>query len=253
MCAVAVEPLPAVACIRTVAETRDLIFSRAPRRKLAESVAEQLLDAITDLPPGTRIPSERELTKQLEVGRSTVREALNGLALLGYIEIRHGQGAFVATRGESSSEPGALEAALERGVTHDFIEARLAVEVEVARLAAERRRDEDLEQLAECLAQQEALIRGDTGALIDVAAHFNVVIAEAAHNEVFVALVQSFVDLMVERAPKLYALDGFPTWDLDEHRHIYEAILAQDGQRAAELMRAHIIALAERYRQAGAG
>jgi GntR family transcriptional repressor for pyruvate dehydrogenase complex len=231
----------------------DLNLTRAPRRKLAESVAEQLLDAIRDLPPGTRIPSERELTKQLEVGRSTVREALNGLALLGYVEIRHGQGAFVASREEAPNEPGALEAALERGITHDFIEARLAVEVEVARLAAERRSDEDLEQILECLAEQERLLGGDTGELIAVAANFNVVVAEAAHNEVFVALVQSFVDLMVERGPKIYALDGFPRWDLEDHRALYEAIRDQDGERASALMRSHINELAERYRQAGAG
>ncbi len=236
-----------------MAETSDLSLSRAPRRKLAESVAEQLLDAVRELPAGTRIPSERELTKQLEVGRSTVREALNGLALLGYVEIRHGQGAFVVERLEAQNEPGSLEAALERGITHEFIEARLAVEVEVARLAAERRSDEDLEQLLDALAEQERLLAGETDALIDVAANFNVVLAEAAHNEVFVALVQSFVGMMIERGPKIYALDGFPAWDLEEHRGLYTAVRDRDGERAAELMRSHILSLAEHYRRSGAG
>ncbi|MGH3074657.1 MAG: FadR/GntR family transcriptional regulator, partial [Gaiellales bacterium] len=49
-------------------------LSPAPRRKLTETVAEQLLTAIRELPPGTKVPSERELTKELGVGRSTVRE-----------------------------------------------------------------------------------------------------------------------------------------------------------------------------------
>ena len=77
-------------------------LSPAPRRKLTETVAEQLLTAIRKLPPGTKVPSERELTKELGVGRSTVREALNGLAMLGVVEIRHGQGVFV------TSEPAQL-------------------------------------------------------------------------------------------------------------------------------------------------
>jgi GntR family transcriptional regulator, transcriptional repressor for pyruvate dehydrogenase complex len=236
-----------------MAETSDLTLSRVPRQKLAEAVAEQLLDAIKDLEPGTRIPSERELTKQLEVGRSTVREALNGLALLGHIEIRHGQGAFVIDRPELSNEPGALEAALVRGVTRDFIEARLAVEIAVARLAAQRRTEEDLERMVEVLAEQELLLEGEVDELVDVAANFNVVLAEAAHNEVFVALVQSFVGMMVDRGPRIYALDGFRAWDLGEHHGIYAAVREQDVNLAGELMRLHIEALAQYYRRAGAG
>ena len=110
---------------------------------------EQLLAAIRDLPPGTKVPSEREFTKELGVGRSTVREALNGLAMLGIVEIRHGQGVFVTGEsGRRSASRPQSRAALERGVTHEFVEARLIVEVEVARLAARRRTDEDLARLS---------------------------------------------------------------------------------------------------------
>src|SRR3954447_23390307 len=117
----------------------------ASRQKLSQTVAEQLIEAFRHLPPGTKVPSERILTKELSVGRSTVREALNGLAVLGVLEIRHGQGAFVsdpaaAAPDAMSSRPDSpLTVALERGVTREFIEARLLVEVGVARLAAERR------------------------------------------------------------------------------------------------------------------
>src|ERR1700760_4136621 len=64
---------------------------------LGEMVAQQLLAEIHEkgLPPGTRLPTERELMEALRVGRSTVREAINGLAMLGVLEIRRGQGAFV--------------------------------------------------------------------------------------------------------------------------------------------------------------
>ena len=134
-----------------------LTLSPAPRRKLTETVAEQLMAAIRELPPGTKVPSERELTKDLGVGRSTVREALNGLAMLGVVEIRHGQGVFVTEEAPAQdSEPSAITAALERGVTNEFIEARLIVEVEVARLAARRRTDEDLARLEAALEVQEA-------------------------------------------------------------------------------------------------
>jgi DNA-binding FadR family transcriptional regulator len=231
----------------------------ASRRKLSETVAEQLMEAFRDLPPGTKVPSERELTKDLGVGRSTVREALNGLAVLGVLTIRHGQGAFIAEAGDDGhSDSGlshsAFTAALERGVTREYIEARLLVEVEVTRLAAQRRTDEDLQRIEALLATQERSLKGDdVTAIVGVATSFNVLLAEAAHNEVLSAMIQVFVELMKERGPKLYALPGFGDWDLGEHRGIYEAVRDQDADRAAKLMREHILQLAERYREAGAG
>jgi len=230
-----------------------LALSQVPRQKLTERVAHQLLTAIKDLPPGTRVPSERKLTEELGVGRSTVREALNGLALLGVVEIRHGQGVFVADQTAAEAEPGSLEAALERGVTQEFIETRLLVEVEVARLAAERRDSDDLRRLSDALAEQERRLSKTDAGLIDVAANFNVLLAEAAHNEILLAIVQSFVGLMMERAPKLYGLKGFPEWDLSEHRGLFEAVRDQNGPLAAERMRRHILELAERYHAVGAG
>jgi DNA-binding FadR family transcriptional regulator len=229
-----------------------LALSPVTRRKLTATVAEQLLAAIRDLPPGTKVPSERELTKELGVGRSTVREALNGIAMLGIVEIRHGQGVFVTGEAPPEGEPSAITAALERGVTNEFIEARLIVEVEVARLAARRRTDDDLARLSAALVEQEARLRGDVDALVHVAAHFNVLLADAAHNEVLSAMIQSFVALMVERGPRVYQLEGFGEWDLQEHRGLYTAVRDRDPERAAKLMREHIEELARRYRAVGA-
>jgi GntR family transcriptional repressor for pyruvate dehydrogenase complex len=233
--------------------TSKVSLTPAPRRKLTETVAEQLVAAIRELPPGTKVPSERELTKELGVGRSTVREALNGLAMLGIVEIRHGQGVFVSSEPAQMGEPSSITAALERGVTNEFIEARLIVEVEVARLAARRRTDEDLARLAAALAEQQARLRGDLATLVDIAAHFNVLLADAAHNEVLSAMIESFVGLMVERGPRVYSLEGFGEWDLQEHRGLYEAVRDRDPERAARLMREHIEELARRYRVIGAG
>jgi GntR family transcriptional repressor for pyruvate dehydrogenase complex len=229
-----------------------LTLSPVTRRKLTATVAEQLLAAIAELPAGTKVPSERELTRELGVGRSTVREALNGIAMLGIVEIRHGQGVFVTGEAPPDGEPSALTAALERGVTNEFIEARLIVEVEVARLAARRRTDEDLARLEASLVEQEARLRGDVDALVNVAASFNVLLAEAAHNEVLRAMIQSFVALMVERGPRVYQLEGFGEWDLQEHRGLYAAVRDHDPERAAKLMREHIEELARRYRAVGA-
>jgi GntR family transcriptional regulator, transcriptional repressor for pyruvate dehydrogenase complex len=230
----------------------ELSLSRVPRRKLTEAVAQQLLVAIRDQPKGTRVPSERELTTEFGVGRSTVREALNGLALLGVVEIRHGQGVFVTGSIDRDAGPDTLKAALERGVTHDFIEARLLVEVEIARLAAMRRTPEDLRRIEAAIKEQEHRLAGDVRKLLKVAANFNVLLADAAHNEVLLAIIQPFVALMIERGSKVYKLDGFREWDIAEHRGLFEAVRDQDSELAAQRMRTHILELAERYRLAGA-
>jgi GntR family transcriptional repressor for pyruvate dehydrogenase complex len=223
----------------------------APRQKLAETVAQQLFEAIRDLPPGTRVPPERELTKELGVGRSTVREALNGLALMGVVDIRHGQGVFVAERKDEDDSTDALEQALMKGVTREFIEARLVVEVEIARFAAERRTDGDLQQIAETIEELKRALGAPTKRALKPATQFNLAVAEAAHNEVLASLMRPFVRLMIERAPALYDQEEFRRWDIEDLTRIYEAIREGDGDLAAERMREHILAVGEHYRRAG--
>jgi GntR family transcriptional regulator, transcriptional repressor for pyruvate dehydrogenase complex len=225
-----------------------LAFERAPRRKLAETVAERLLTAVRTQPPGTRIPSERVLAEQLGVGRSTVREALNGLAALGVLDIRQGRGVFVAAP-SARWDAEALVPALIRAQTNALIEARLVVQPEVARLAAERRTAIDLQALEMVLEGQQ---RFATGGSADRATRFglefDIRLAEAARNEVLAGMVRSLFHLMLERAPRLYELSkGFGTWDVEEHRGIYLAVRDADGERAALRMRDHVLAIRSLY------
>jgi DNA-binding FadR family transcriptional regulator len=238
---------------RGTGEEPDLALSRAPRRKLAETVGAQLAEAVRDLPPGTRVPSERDLMKSLGVGRSTVREALNGLALLGLVDIRHGLGVFVAERApEREIELSELDKALLKGVTRDFIEARLVVEVEVARLAAEHHTEADLQRIADTIETLRSKGRAPTDEALEPATQFNLAVADAAHNEVLAGVIGSFVQLMLERAGELYESEGFRAWDIEEHSKIYEAIAASNPDLAASRMRDHILAIGEHYRDVGA-
>jgi DNA-binding GntR family transcriptional regulator len=65
-------------------------------------------------------------------------------------------------------------------------------------------------------------------------------------------MIHSFMALMIERGPRVYSLDGFREWDIQEHRGLYEAVRDRDADRAARLMREHIEELARRYRAVGA-
>jgi GntR family transcriptional repressor for pyruvate dehydrogenase complex len=221
----------------------DITFDRAPRQKLAETVAQQLLEAVRDKEPGTQLPSERELVEQLRVGRSTVREALKGLAMIGVIEIRHGQGAFVAAH--ESSVPGVL--GIQTAEAEKLREARDIIEPEIARLAASRRTDADLEALGEVLDAHKRSLQKGTPPLLE-ASRFHILLAEAADNPALTAVVQPFFRLMLEQGPKLYEFEpGYAEWELDEHTGIFEAVRDEDPDSALERTRNHVRVMDQHY------
>jgi GntR family transcriptional repressor for pyruvate dehydrogenase complex len=223
--------------------TEAISFQRAPRQKLAETVAQQLLEAVRDKEPGTQLPSERELVEQLRVGRSTVREALKGLAMIGVIEIRHGQGVFVAAH--ESTVPGVMGvASAEAGKLR---EARDIIEPQIARLAAVRRTEADIAALEEVLAGHKSSIAKGTGPILE-ASRFHLLLAEAADNPALTAVVQPFFRLMIEKGPKLYELkDGYAEWELAEHTAIFEAVRDGDAALAEQRAAGHVQAMDTHY------
>lgn len=219
-----------------------LSFSPISRSKLAEVVAEQLLAEIRgkELAANTRIPSERELMSAFGVGRSTVREAINGLAMLGVLEIRHGQGAFVADPAAGAVLPGPIDAALRRGVTADLFEARELVEIHTARLAATRRTAADLAELEGTLREHEQAIERDASAVAP-AVRFHAQVADAAHSEVLASFVRSFGEVLTARGHELDLQPGFREWEIEQHRRIFEAVRDRAPDLAAKRMHAHLV------------
>jgi GntR family transcriptional repressor for pyruvate dehydrogenase complex len=229
-------------------ETQDVRIAQAPRKKLAETVAQQILEAVRDLPAGTRLPPERELMKQMGVGRSTVREALNGLAMMGVVEIRHGQGVFVADR---PAIAGDVERSLPpKEVTDELLEARRIVEVEIARLAAERRTEVDLTKMESLLDTHRADLAAGRGPIMQ-ASQFHLLVADAAKNQILADVVRPFFRLMLERGPQLYqTTDGYAQWELEQHQRICDAIRSGDAEAARLRMLEHVTSMGHHYEDA---
>lgn len=214
------------------------------RNNLSETVSQQLLAEIREkgLPPGTRLPTERELMEALGVGRSTVREAINGLAMMGVLEIRRGHGAFVLNPEAGLEQPSAISLAVARGVTADLFEARRLVEPFGASLAAERRTEADLRDIAKALSDhEEALHAGELG--VEPAVRFHLEVAEATHNDVIAGFVHSFQDPLAQRGPVLEEMEGFRKWEVEQHRSVFEPIEAGDPELAHERMLRHLEAV----------
>ena len=137
---------------------------------------------------GSRLPPERELARLLGVGRPALRQALKALSTLGIIESRIGPGTFV-----SQSTSGLLTAPLDfmvllNAVTlRDLFEVRMAIEVELAALAAERATEEDLSLIESILANQKAAL-DNTGAFVREDLNLHQAIPVTAHNVLFPAI-----------------------------------------------------------------
>jgi GntR family transcriptional repressor for pyruvate dehydrogenase complex len=115
-----------------------------------EIVVEQILTKLQsgEIATGARLPSQRALAQSFGVGRSSMREALNALAVMGYIDVQQGRGTFIAQQLPDATPPvSKLQAALKAGSLLDVIELRETLECKAAELAAERSDSRHLRRL----------------------------------------------------------------------------------------------------------
>ncbi len=223
-----------------------------PREPPVTEITRRLLDFLLSghVEPGAKIPSERQLAQALDVGRSAVREAIKSLSLLGLLQVRQGDGTYLARSG-SSLLPQVIEWGLLLGEARvlDLIEARHHIEVTVAGLAAERASDEGVAELRRWLEQMEAA-GADVGAYVEADVGFHLCVAELSGNEVFANLVTSLRSLLGAWAHRVLEHAGETKSSLAMHAPIADAIAAHDVKRAHAAMEAHMERAQRRLREA---
>jgi GntR family transcriptional repressor for pyruvate dehydrogenase complex len=192
------------------------------------------------LRPGDRLPSQQELTAQLKVGRSTVREALRTLNAMGLVELKQGHGTFVKQlNARSIIRPDILARIIDKQLSEELFEARQLIEPEIAGMAAARATEDDL------AAIEHAWKRCQTALLTDQTMHrlspnFHRTIAEAAHSGVLGMFMDSILIPLAEHGLLLEEKDGYLEWELESHRCVFEAIASGDSARATAAMAQHL-------------
>jgi len=192
----------------------------------------------SELGPGDRLPSERELATQLGISRMTLRLALKSLEADGFIVTSRGaQGGSRVTDLESLLRCWRVWTDDHELDLDDIFEMRLTLETRIAALAAVRRTPEDLEAIR--LAVESESNGPSPSSLFRTDMDIHRAIARAAHSP---RLQQGMLDVRGELfLPVDQALLEHRTGEINEsHRAIFEAIRAQDAERAAELSRVHI-------------
>jgi GntR family transcriptional regulator, transcriptional repressor for pyruvate dehydrogenase complex len=228
-------------------QQRDETLAKIDRTPLVATVMDRITAYIESekLEDGARLPSERQLRDQLNVGRSTVREALKALEALGVVQIRQGAGVFVSpSRALDVVE--APPAVLAEVAPTDWsqlgliVEARLAIEPYAAALAARRRNDEQLGRLEEELARFDAAAeRNDKRELVIADVNFHGAIAEIGSPVLAHTLRELGVLLIKSRYISLHR-PGRRGHVASRHRAIYDAIVERDDISASEAMAAHL-------------
>jgi len=214
---------------------------RKNRTKIYQAVAEQIQRRIIEeLEPGDALPSERELVRMFGVSRSSVRDAIRELELMGWVEPRQGAGTVVR---EPSTE------VLSRFVTSvllqkrkalgDLLDFRRMVEPPLARCAALHASPEQIAEMEEILGRQESKLQVGEIA-IEEDSKFHYCVALATKNSVAVKVVDVLMDLLRKTREHSLQSEGRQQKSLAGHRRILAALKRGDASAAEEAMRRHL-------------
>jgi len=188
------------------------------------------------LTAGSRLPSERELSRKLRVSRPSLREALRTLELMGVVDTRHGSGTQVAESGSDVLRaPLEFLFMLDRPSIEDLVETRELLEVHLAGRAAERRTDKDLAALEAALRDMKAHLATPVD-VTDPDVRFHQAVAAASHNRMLERLMNCLRDGI--RDVMLAAWPGVPDMDFsyEMHARTYNAIKRGDAAGARRQM-----------------
>jgi GntR family transcriptional regulator, transcriptional repressor for pyruvate dehydrogenase complex len=221
------------------------MFTPVKSTKVYEQVIEQIKDMIVTgkLKKGDRLPPERDLVEQLQVSRTSIREAIRALQIIGLVECRQGGGNFIKESFENSLfEPLSIMFVLQNSKPEEILELRKIVEVETAALAAEKITDDELKSMEAILEELKASTDEELSSRLDKEFHYK--IAHASRNFLVVSVlsaVSSLMDSFIKDAREMILKQSENKEVLMEHHEgIYKALASRDRNKAAAAMRKHL-------------
>ncbi len=223
-------------------EPHALLSAPITQASPVSEVARRLLSYLSSsaLEPGSRLPSERDLSARFQVGRSAVREALAALDLLGVVTIRQGSGTYFNTT-STDLLPQVIDWGLLLGQpeTMHLVEARRHIEVVLSRLAAQR---VDATTAAALRASLDRMreVADDRTAFTEADVDFHREVAKIADNSVLAGFHHSVSSLLHVWISRAIERPGQVETTLIEHTAVLEAIVARDPEEAAAAMERHM-------------
>lgn len=219
------------------------------RTSISEEIAKQIIKLIStgELQPGQRLPSERDLCEQFGASRSSLREALRCLSIVGVLNARVGDGTSVATDGETFLRR-IVEWRLitEKHDVENLMQVRIALEGVSAANAALRASPEDIGRFRDLLAKMKLAAKDARKfAMLDV--DFHLALAKASGNALVFDLVSMIRNHLVRVLPNVLQLPNAMPLSAKEHSAIIAAVGRGDAEAARAAMHAHLEAVLRRY------
>ena len=214
-------------------------------KRISDQVFDQLRELIFrgEFKTGEKILTERELAEAFGVSRTSVRDAINKLVVMGLLQQRQGQGTFV--RSPKSSEKSILATMVEsQGASiTDVLEVRMGLECNAAAMAATRAVEKDFQFMQKSIQEmQEEVNSGRLGTEAD--ASFHMAIAYATNNPLQIFIMKNFYDFLFTgikvNLEGLYKVPGNIDTILDQHQAIFQAIREHSPEAAYRAMKRHI-------------
>ncbi len=217
------------------------MFKSIKHTRISDEIVNQIKALISEgrLKPGDKLPPERELVKEFGVSRPSLREALNSLIAMGFLEIKGKRTFIKSVASESVQNPLFLLIKTDTQKIFDLIEVRKALEAWGAFRAAQRATEEDIKRLGNTLEEmRKAFEHGRSWEKQD--ADFHLGIAQATHNTIQTHMMSTIYDLLRESMARVFKDRSKVKKLLDHHNRIFSAIKNHSPDKAREKTLEHL-------------
>ena len=225
-------------------------FEAIRKDKIHEQVAKQIEQLIGNkLRPGDKLPGERELAEMLGVSRSSIRDAIRRLEMIGLVEPRQGAGTVVReVSPDALVNPLANVITQKRQLVSELLDFRRMLEPPLAARAATHASAEQIAEMEDILRRQdEKISRGELGVEEDSAFHY--IIALASGNSVVLKVLDVVMDMLRKTRERSLQAEGRPQKSSAGHHRILAAIKKRNAAAAEGAMRRHIKDVEEMVKQ----
>lgn len=210
---------------------------------ISESVLKTIVELIKngDLKPGDKLPTIQLFSEKLQVGASSVREALKQLQVMGIITIKQGEGTFVNKKvgvDSLSSYIGFLLDLKKPDILH-LIEARKIIERGTVALAAERASEDEIKKLENIIQRMKEIVN-DPKEFATENVNFHLTIAKASRNPILPVIFNSVYDLFMKEQQVVAKMLNLKSKSIESHTNVWNAIKNHDVDKAMEEMEKHL-------------
>lgn len=213
------------------------------RVSVSQGVLKRINDLISngELKPGDKLPTIKVLSDRMQVGASSVREALKQLQIIGAIEIKQGKGTFISEEVSTNIISNHIRSLLNIRKPDILycLEVRKIIEIGTIGLAAKRASEKEIGELHSSIQRMKKLIEHPKEFAAENI-NFHLIIIKASKNPLIIAIFNSIHDLFIEEQEGVAEVLDLKSKSIRSHANIYNAIKNHDDKKSKKEMEKHL-------------